>query len=195
MKPAKTARNGTSDEEIVALYWARDEQAIALTQQKYGAYLLQVARHFLESREDCEECQSSTYLALWNAIPPTRPKNLLAFATQILRRLAVNQWRSSQRKRDVPKEITVCIEELQTDLGGGESPKEQFSAGEIARAISAFLRKQPPKKRYLFIARYYLAQSVEELAKNLGCSNATVYRKLEQIRTELKTELEQEGLL
>ena len=46
MKPAKTARNGTSDEEIVALYWARDEQAIALTQQKYGAYLLQVARHF-----------------------------------------------------------------------------------------------------------------------------------------------------
>lgn len=195
MKHAERAQNETSDEEIIALFWARDEQAIVLIQQKYGAYLLQVARHYLENREDCEECQSSTYLALWNAIPPTRPENLLAFAIRILRRVAINQWRSSQRKSVVPKEMTVCIEELQTDLKGEESTEEQFIAGEIARAISVFLRKQPSKDRYMFIARYYLAEPVEELANNLGCSNATVYRKLEQIRTKLKSELEQEGLL
>lgn len=195
MKRSTEKQHRTSDNEIVDLFLARDEQAIALIHQVYGGYLLQVAQHFLDSREDCEECLNSTYLALWQTIPPSKPQSLLAFATQILRHHAINQWRSSQRKGQVPTELQLCTEELQNSLRSKESLEEQFTAREIGRAISTFLRKQRPNTRYLFIARYYLAEPTESIAKTLGCSSATIYRKLEQIRAELKRYLEQEGLL
>ena len=44
------------DEQIVALYWDRKEDAIRQTQQKYGAYLSKIAYNILADFEDSEEC-------------------------------------------------------------------------------------------------------------------------------------------
>ncbi len=60
------------DEKIIALYWARDENAIIYTHQKYGKYCYQIAYHILSDREDSEECINDTYLKTWNVIPPTK---------------------------------------------------------------------------------------------------------------------------
>ena len=38
------------DEQIVALYWDRKEEAIRQTQQKYGAYLSKIAYNILIGR-------------------------------------------------------------------------------------------------------------------------------------------------
>ena len=43
-----------TDADIVALYWARDEQAIAQTAQKFGAYCRKIAMNLLGSQEDAE---------------------------------------------------------------------------------------------------------------------------------------------
>ena len=58
------------DNAIVELYFARSEQAIRETEQKYGAYLNTIATNILHLPEDAEETVSDTYLAAWNAIPP-----------------------------------------------------------------------------------------------------------------------------
>ena len=42
------------DSRIVDLYWARDEQAIPATVEKYGSYCTSIAGNILESREDAE---------------------------------------------------------------------------------------------------------------------------------------------
>ncbi len=47
-----------TDADIVALYWARDEQAIAQTAQKFGAYCRKIAMNLLGSQEDAEECEN-----------------------------------------------------------------------------------------------------------------------------------------
>ena len=57
------------DNAIVELYFARSEQAIRETEQKYGAYLNTIAANILHLPEDAEETVSDTYLAAWNAIP------------------------------------------------------------------------------------------------------------------------------
>ena len=44
-----------SDEEIIALYFARDEQALAQTDAKYGPYCFSLANAILPSREDAED--------------------------------------------------------------------------------------------------------------------------------------------
>ena len=43
------------DEEIVDLYWQRDEQAISQTRQKYGRYLFTIAHNILHDPRDSEE--------------------------------------------------------------------------------------------------------------------------------------------
>ena len=68
-----------SDEQIVELYWQRDERAIQETDRKYQHFLLTVAHNILRDGRDCEECLNDTYLGAWNAMPPARPNALRAF--------------------------------------------------------------------------------------------------------------------
>ena len=61
------------DERIIALYNARDEQAIVATAVKYGNFCMGLAYDILGSRPDAEECVNDTYLRAWNSIPPAKP--------------------------------------------------------------------------------------------------------------------------
>ena len=183
-----------TDAEIIELFWKRNETAIQAIHHVYGSYLLQVALRILGSREDSEECQNDAYLALWNAIPPARPEHLLAFAVQILRHIAINRYRNNTRKSSIPTAMTCCLEELEPCLRQAQTVEELYAAREIGKVVNAYLHKQPEKLRYLFIARYYLAEPVECSAKALGISAVTAYRWLARMRAEIKSELEQEGI-
>lgn len=50
-----------NDEEIIALYFARDEEALTQTDKKYGAYCYTLANRILSSPPDAEETVSDTY--------------------------------------------------------------------------------------------------------------------------------------
>ena len=51
------------DEQIVTLYWERDETAIQETQTKYDRYLTKIACNILADMEDSRESVNDTYLA------------------------------------------------------------------------------------------------------------------------------------
>ena len=70
------------DTEILDLYFARDEQAIAQTQSKYGTYCFSIAFHILHDQEDSDECVNDTWMRAWNSIPPNRPDHLNIFHHQ-----------------------------------------------------------------------------------------------------------------
>ena len=78
------------DSGIVALYWARDEQALRETAQKYGPYCHTIAYNIVKNRQDAEECVNDTYVQAWNTMPPQRPCALRAFLGKITRNLAIN---------------------------------------------------------------------------------------------------------
>ena len=48
------------DRDIIALYFARAESAIAETAEKYGGYCRAIASRIIKSPEDTEECLSDT---------------------------------------------------------------------------------------------------------------------------------------
>ena len=75
----KRMRAPVADEEIIELYWNRDERAVEETDLKYRKYLFTIAYNILYSNEDSEECLNDTYMGAWQAIPPQRPLNLKAF--------------------------------------------------------------------------------------------------------------------
>ena len=67
------------DNDIIELYFARNEAAIAETEKKYSGYCGAVAKNILNKREDEEECLNDTWLSAWNDIPPSRPRFFRAY--------------------------------------------------------------------------------------------------------------------
>ena len=102
------------DGQIVALYFRRDQGAITETARKYAAYCHSIAYRILESHPDAEEVVNDTYLGAWNSIPPTKRVSLSAYLGKISRRLALNRWRSGQRKKRGGGETALALEELET---------------------------------------------------------------------------------
>lgn len=181
------------DEKIVSLFWDRREEAIACTKQKYGKLLYSVAYRILHSREDSEECENDTYFSAWNTIPPKRPDSLTAYLCSICRNRAMNRYEYYRaEKRNVA--VTEVFEELGEMVAEGSQVEDRYQAEELGRAISRFLWSKDRKKRGIFVARYYFAASVKEIARAFGVSSPAVKTALFRMRKELKAYLEKEGL-
>lgn len=187
----RTGQNAViADEQIIELYWQREEKAIQETDKKYGQFLFRIAYNILHDRLDCEECQNDTYLGVWNAIPPTRPVVFPAFITQIMRRIAINKYKEKTCKKNIPLEMTVSIEDVTDILHNDSSVEAEYEAEEVGKIINDYVRDLSERQRYIFIDRFYLAEPVELIANDLSISVPTVYREIEKIKQGLKLYLE-----
>lgn len=81
------------DNQIVSLFWDRDERAIAETDLKYHSFCFGVAWNLLTNKQDSEECVNDTWFAAWRSIPPKRPLKLPAFLGKITRGFAIDMLR------------------------------------------------------------------------------------------------------
>lgn len=59
-----------TDEEILTLFFQRDENAIEQTRLKYHVYCEKIMKQILKDRQDREECWNEALLRVWNVIPP-----------------------------------------------------------------------------------------------------------------------------
>ncbi len=189
LQQKQSVKMPVSDEKIIALYWSRDEKAIEETDFKYKHYLFSIAYNIVHGRLDCEECLNDTYLAAWNAMPPSKPNVLKAFLTTILRRAAINRYHSNLRQ----SEMTASLNELEDLLSDSESVDLQFDAKELGRVISSFVRSLPQRRRFIFMSRYYAAEPIGTIAELVSLSRSMVNKELAAIRKALKEKLESEG--
>lgn len=182
-----------SDEQIIDLYWQRDEQAIRETDRKYKNYLYTVAYHIVHDALDCEECLNDTYLGVWNIVPPERPRALKAFLTAIVRRISVNRYHHNLRKRRIPSEMTRSLSELEDCLADCQTPAEELDVRRLGQVLSDFIRALPQRKSWIFMSRYYAALPIDDMAHALGVSRSTIHKELAAIRKNLRETLESEG--
>ncbi len=187
------ARSALSDEAIISLYWDRDRKAITETDFKYGKYLYTIIYNILHDKLDCEECLNDTYLGAWNAMPPARPQVLRAFLVTISRRIAIKRYHKLRQKGAVPSEMTVALAEVEDFIAENSSAEEAFDAKQLGQIISRFVRSLPQRQRYIFISRYYAAEPIDTIAKELALSRSMIHKELAAIRTALKETLESEG--
>ena len=181
------------DDEIIELYWQRNEAAIAETDLKYRKYLFIIAYNILNEKLDCEECLNDTYLGAWNAIPPTRPNVLKAFLTTIIRRTAMKHYQHKNRQRAVPSEMTVSLSELEAFVSGDGDVGADFDAERLGKIISDFVRSLGKRRQFIFMSRYYAADSIDVIARDLKLSRSMINKELAAIRSDLAKTLEKEG--
>lgn len=181
------------DEKIVELYWARQEDAIAHTQEKYDRYLTKIAYNILASIEDSRESVNDTYLAAWNSMPPHRPSVLSTYLGKLTRRISIDIFRGRNRAKRAPSQYDLSLEELGDCVSGGDTTQEQADARLLAQAIGAFLKAQSRETRELFLCRYYYLDSLKETAACCGVSESKAKSTLYRTRLALREYLEKEG--
>ena len=194
MSKRREQQSVIADEQIIELYWQRNENAIQETDKKYGQFLFKIAYNILHDRLDCEECQNDTYLGVWQAIPPTRPTAFPAFITQIMRNIAINRFKEKTSKKRIPSELTASMDDVNGTLHSDDTVETEYEAAEVGKIINDYVRQLSDRQRYIFIDRFYLAEPVETIAKDLSISVPTVYREIEKIKQGLKLHLERNDI-
>jgi len=182
-----------SDEEIMDLYFARDERAIKETDAKYRTRLLYLARNIVHDAQDAEEALNDTYVRVWNSIPPARPDSLQAFLLSIMRRTAINRYKAARRQKRVPAELVSSLSDLDELLSDTDDFYTESQTRALTELIENFISELPERRMLVFMGRYYAAKSVRELAELLGCSESTVNKEIAAIKRELRAVLENEG--
>lgn len=182
-----------SDEKIIELYFKRDEQAITQTDIKYRNFLLSIAYNIVHDTCDCEECLNDTYKDTWNSIPPARPSLLQAFLAAIMRRTAIDLYKTKTRQKRISSEFTVSLSEIEDFVSNKDDTFSSVDANELGRVISDFVRSLSQRKMYIFMSRYYIFRPINEISKLLGCSESTVNKEIASIKKQLKEKLKEEG--
>jgi len=180
-----------TDECIVEMYWRRDEDAIAVTDGRYGRYLYKLAYNILKEDDDSRSVLDDTYLGAWNSIPPSRPTELLLYLCKIARRAAIDIFRRSTAKKRVRSELITSLDEL-SECIGTDADREQ-GASELRELLCAYLASLEPRRRQMFVCRYYYSDTVEDIARALSVGPSYVYRELSATRRALKDYLAERG--
>ena len=178
------------DEKIIALYWDRDQTAIAETQQKYGRYCGSIAHNIVHDAQDAEECVNDTWMRAWNSMPRERPHLLAAFLGAITR----NCYRRKHSEKRGGGVMPDIYEELH-DCAGGEEPLTQIERKELAASINRFLEGLDRESRIIFMRRYWYMDGIGAIAGRLAVSESKVKSSLYRSRGKLRMHLEREGLL
>lgn len=192
------------DNEIIGLYFARSEEAVAETQKKYGPYLRSVAFRITQNASDAEECENDTYLGAWNSIPPHRPQQLRTFLGRICRNSAVSRQRERMSEKRGGGEVPLVLDELaeiltdENETENGTDVGAQSASGRSGRirdGIERFLLSSPKKTRMVFVQRYFYLCPVKEIAQEMEMTESAVKMTLSRAREALRGELKKEGII
>ena len=184
--------NIIDDIKIIELYFERNERAIKETDIKYGKLCHKIAYNVLNNRQDSEECVNTTYLEVWNRIPPTRPAKFKAYISIIVRDISIDKLRHlTAKKRSA--DMVMALDELADVL-----PDERYAPGrndeEIGKSISIFLYKQKEEIRRVFLLKYFYFESNIAIAERCGFTERKVTHMLAHTRAQLKEYLIKEEI-
>ena len=183
------------DAAIVALFWDRDESAIAETKEKYGSYCYSIAYNILNNSEDSEECVNDTYLSAWRTIPPKKPSVLRTFLGRLTRNISIDLFRKKHADKRGSGNAYSLLDELSGCVSGTDNVNDDVDAKEISGMISSFLGSIKETDRIIFVLRYWYGFPVDDISKKTGLSTNNVSVRLSRTRKALADHLRERGII
>lgn len=182
------------DEEIIELYWNRNESAILETSKQYERYCYSIAYNILYCKEDSDECVNDTWLKAWNVIPPQRPNKLSLFLGRITRNMSLDKYKARKAQKRGGGEIMLVLEELDECIPSINNVEQAVIEEDLDRIINRFLHTLPERECNIFLARYWHSKPIAEIAKDFSMKENNVKANLYRNRVKLKTYLLKEGV-
>ena len=181
------------DRDIVALYWARSEDAVHETQAKYGAFCLAIARNLLGLAQDAEECVDDTYFEAWDSMPTQRPALLRPWLGRVVRNLSIDRYRRDHAKKRYDG-MELLLSELEDCVPAPDPVDRVLEAKELGEVITSWLQSLPAADRRLFLRRYWNGEALKDLAAELHEKPERLAQQMLRLRRALRKRLEQEGI-
>ena len=182
------------DRQIIALFHARNETAIAELQRKYGNIMHTVSCNILHCTRDSEECVNDACLGVWNTVPPATPNPLLTYVLRIVRNLSLRRYRYN--KAAIRNgHYNVSLEEIADCIPSDKTVDEEIEIKELTDTLNSWLGTLSEENRYIFIRRYWYMDEIKFISKSLSLSDAAVYLRLERMKKNLTKYLSERSFL
>lgn len=183
-----------NDEEILELYFRRSSDAIKITKEKYERLCMSVSLNILNNEEDAKEILNDTLMALWQSIPPKKPSSLKTYICKTAKNLSLKKYEYTKAKKR-NSEYDKSFDELRECISANNFVEDAVETKELSKAINRFLHNLSKEKRIMFLRRYYLLNSVKEIAADYSISEKNASAKLARLRYQLKEFLTKEGYI
>lgn len=177
------------DTKITELFFNRSEKAISELSAKYGRLCTKIAYGILKNNEDTEECLNTSYMHLWNSIPPQKPASLRAYLCAVVRNNAFAIYSKNKYRYHADS-----FDELSEIITNNRTVEEMADGIELSEFINSFLADSDETNRKIFMARYYYNMSIAEISHKLNMSESAVKTRLSRIRQNLRSYLSERGV-
>ena len=181
-----------NDDKLIKLIKKYPSKGLSAAIEQYGPLVKTIVTRIIgyENQQDVEECISDVFVELWksNNNFNNEKGTIKNYIISIARFKAINIL-----NRKIIKYETIPLEEddLELDLD---------LTNEVSRTINKNIIKEtldklPQPDKDIFIRRYYLFESVKEIAISLNLTPKTVETKLYREKIKLKDALIKNGII
>lgn len=181
------------DQEIIRRLFERDETALEAIELQYGHFCLSAALPIVSDEETAKECVNDTLLAVWNDIPPYRPRFFKTYLAKIAKQIAIDRLRKETAAKRGGAEGTLSLEEIGAEIQAKDTVWETLEQEALNRALAAFVGKLSAQDRTIFLLRYWQMEKLEAIAQKTGLSAGAVDVRLHRIRKKLQRFLQEGG--
>jgi RNA polymerase sigma factor (sigma-70 family) len=179
-RPGMRLLAGASDERLVALAHAGDEQAFAAIVERYRAPLLRYCRGFVTSGAAAEDAVQQTFINAYAALSRDDDSRVPAALRPWLYRIAHNA------ALNVARDPQAGLDELPEGLDGVERPDEVVAARERFRRVIGAVSALPPKQRQVIVRHAVDGDSHERIATDLGMSAGSIRQLAHRARRTVR---------
>src|SRR5437763_731887 len=176
----------TDRELLRAFATGRDEQAFAVLVRRHGAMVLAACRRVLRDRQEAEDACQAVFVLLAKRAGDGRWRESVggwlheaAVRTALHARVAA----ARRRKKQPPAPGSAPADPLDT-----------MSARELRAVLDEELNRLPADERAALVLCFLEGLTRDEAARRLGCSLATLRRRLGRGRDRLRSRLERRGV-
>lgn len=184
--------------DIIELLTKRNENALEIIDLRFRKSLKSIIGNIVRNEEDVQECLNDVYMRVWNSIPPAKPDNFKAYISVIARNIAIDRYKSQNRKSDISKEALDEADDNLADVPAPERTDEivekQLKEQKIRDLLTEYTRRLPPKDQKICIARFFYDAKIREIARRLDMPTGTVKSALNRIKKGIADYLREEGI-
>lgn len=181
-----------NDDKLIKLIKSNPSKGLSAAIEQYGPLVKTIVVRIIgyENQQDAEESVSDVFVELWKSIDNFNSEkgNLKNYIISIARHVGINTYRRKLNKHEL---ISLEENNLEIDLDLENEVSKVINKNIIKETIANL--SQPDKE--IFIRRYYLFESVKEIASSLDLNTKTVENKLYRGKLKLKTALIDKGII
>lgn len=172
--------------QLIRLLKEQPAEGLHILIQQYQCYVHTIISHVLGThQEDIEECSSDTFVKVWKNIDKldANKGKLKSYIATIARNEAIDRYHRLQKDQVVSLDDNCLLEQEDEDVLKTIIHKERESE------IHAIILSMAALDQKVVIRKYFLMQSVKEIAMQLDLSEKQVENRLYLCRKHLKKAL------